>query len=178
MRARAIGAGVPPPSESSPSDQAPSKSARKRAAQDLQRLGVELADLKPAERAGLPLEDDLRAALSDYNSLTSHGARLRQRQYIGKLMRRADVDAIRAALAARLRAHDDDTRRFHRIEAWRDRLLAEGAAAVQALLAAHPTFERAELELLIDGARREAEAGQPPRAARALFALLRERLAP
>jgi ribosome-associated protein len=179
MRARAIGAGVPRPSESSSAaDEAPSKSARKRAAQDLQRLGVELADLKEAELAGLPLEDDLRAALGAYRALTSHGARLRQRQYIGKLMRRADASAIRAALEARARTHDEQARRFHRIEAWRDRLLSEGAPAIQALLATQPTFDRAELERLIDAARREADSRDPPRAARALFALLRGRLAP
>jgi ribosome-associated protein len=179
MRARAIGAGVPRPSESSNApEEAPSKSARKRSAQDLQRLGVELADLKDAELAGLPLAEDLRAALGEYRALTSHGARLRQRQYIGKLMRRADVAAIRAALEARAREHDEQTRSFHRIEAWRERLLAEGEAAIRALLATQPTFDRAELERLIHAARREADSGAPPRAARALFALLRERLAP
>jgi len=183
MRTRANGAGVPPRhsdhSESSHApDEAPSKSARKRAAHDLQRLGVELAELKEAELAGLPLADDLKTALSDYRALSSHGARLRQRQYIGKLMRRADAPAIRAALDARTQEHDADTRRFHRIEAWRDRLLREGAPALSALLASHPSLDRAELEPLIDSARREAQLREPPRAARALFALLRERLAP
>ena len=67
----------------------------------LQKLGERLVDAKPALVDGLPLPQGLRDAIVDARSLTSRGAKRRQRQYIGKLMRAlddADVIAIRTAL--------------------------------------------------------------------------------
>ena len=52
-----------------------------------------------ARRARLP--DDVRDAVIDGRRITAHGARVRQRLYIGKLLRRIDVEPVRAALARR-----------------------------------------------------------------------------
>jgi ribosome-associated protein len=79
---------------------APSKSQRKRAAHAAQKLGEQLTQLREQELAALPLSDELRAALAEARRLTSRGALARQHQYIGKLMRGADVAAIEGALAA------------------------------------------------------------------------------
>jgi ribosome-associated protein len=151
----------------------PSKSERKRRASRLQALGVELAALPEAELEGLDLPDTLRIALRELRRLTSHGAQLRQRQYIGKLMRRVDPEPIIERLAARKRAHDAKLRPLRDAERWRDRLLREPAAAA-ALLASHPSADRATLEGLLARAAREREAGRPPAAARELFAWLRQ----
>jgi ribosome-associated protein len=78
----------------------PSKSAKKREAHALQKLGERLAAMRDDERAQLPLGETLVDAIAEARRLTSHGARSRQFQYIGKLMREADVPAIEAALAA------------------------------------------------------------------------------
>jgi ribosome-associated protein len=54
----------------------------------------------------------------------------RQRQLIGKLMRKADADAIQASLD-KLRMQDGRAREtFREAERWRDRITAEGAAAL------------------------------------------------
>jgi ribosome-associated protein len=54
----------------------------------------------------------------------------RQRQLIGKLMREADADAIQASLD-KLRMQDGRAREtFREAERWRDRITAEGAAAL------------------------------------------------
>jgi ribosome-associated protein len=79
----------------------PSKSQRKRSAHAAQKLGERLAAMREAELVGLPLDETLREALAQARRLTSHGARARQHQYIGKLMRDADVTAIETALALR-----------------------------------------------------------------------------
>jgi ribosome-associated protein len=84
----------------------PSKSQRKRDAHAAQRLGQRLVAMRERELDGLPLDESLRDALDEARRLTSHGARARQLQYIGKLMRGADVDAIEATLAAREEAHN------------------------------------------------------------------------
>ncbi len=88
----------------------PSKSSRKRAAHAAQKLGERLAAMREPELADLPLSDALREALAEARRLGSRGARSRQHQYIGKLMRGEDVAAIEAALAARAEAHNTRAR--------------------------------------------------------------------
>jgi ribosome-associated protein len=78
----------------------PSKSSRKRAAIALQKMGEQLVNLREADLATIPLEESLRDAIEEARRLTSHGGRSRQHQYIGKLMRDADIEAIDRALAA------------------------------------------------------------------------------
>lgn len=78
----------------------PSKSARKRQAHALQKLGEQLVRMRPGDAAGLPLSEPLREAVDEARRLTSRGALARQFQYIGKLMREEDVPAIEAALVA------------------------------------------------------------------------------
>ena len=83
-----------------PADWPPSKSMRKRAAHRAQKLGEELVRMRDQDLAGLPLPEELRDALMEARRLTSRPALARQHQYIGKLMRDIDVDAVEAALAA------------------------------------------------------------------------------
>ncbi|MGH8229932.1 MAG: ribosome biogenesis factor YjgA [Steroidobacteraceae bacterium] len=83
----------------------PSKSARKRAAEAAQRLGETLITLKDADLVALDLPERLSDAIRAARGIKSRGAGARQRQYIGRLMREVDADAIRTALA-RVRARD------------------------------------------------------------------------
>lgn len=156
----------------------PSKSARKREAALLQELGVKLATLADQEIKSLDLPETLVIALRDLKRLPSHGAQLRQRQYIGKLMRGIDPEPVLAKLAERKQRHDLEIRYFQQIERWRDRLLSEPAAAVEALLEEHPQADRAALQKLIDKAERERREQRSPAAARELFAFLRQLLGP
>lgn len=77
-----------------------SKSARKREAEALQALGVQLVRLREEQLRQLPLTDALSTALREAKKLKSHGAIRRQAQLIGKLMRAADHEAIRSAYHA------------------------------------------------------------------------------
>ena len=154
-------------------DGRPSKSARKREAASLQELGVELAELPQPEIADLGLPDTLVAALQDLKRVPSNGAQLRQRQYIGKLMRKIDPEPLKRKLAERKLRHDSEVRRLQQVEKWRDRLLAEPAAALAELLESHPQADRTELSRLLQQAARERRDRRAPAAARQLFAFLR-----
>ncbi len=77
----------------------PSKSARKREHLALQKLGEELITLKPLELDKLTLDDDLHAAVIEARQIKAHGALRRQKQYIGKLMRRVDPELLRNQIA-------------------------------------------------------------------------------
>lgn len=108
----------------------PSKSALKRQDQALKALGEELVGLNPGQLDQLPLDERLRDAIDAARQMRAHGALRRQRQLIGKLLRSADADAIRAGMTALNRESVVEKRRFRRAEEWRDRLLAEGHAAI------------------------------------------------
>lgn len=153
-----------------------SKSARKREAASLQELGVQLSALPDQEIKALGLPDSLFVALRDLRRLPSHGAQVRQRQYIGKLMRGIDPQPVLAKLAERKQRHDMEIRHFQQIERWRDRLLSEPAAAVPELLQEYPQIDRAALLKLLDKAQRERVEQRSPVGARELFAFLRELL--
>ena len=86
------------------SDDTPSKSARKRTALAAQDLGARLIGLRDAELLALDLPEALLEAILEARRLTSRAALARQRQFIGKLMRRIDTAGIEAALARQARA--------------------------------------------------------------------------
>jgi ribosome-associated protein len=153
-----------------------SKSARKREAASLQELGVQLSALPDQEIKALGLPDSLFTALRDLRRLPSHGAQVRQRQYIGKLMRTIDPEPVLAKLAERKQRHDSEIRHFQQIERWRDRLLSEPAAGALELQQAYPQIDRDALLKLLDKAERERLEQRSPVGARELFAFLRQLL--
>jgi len=157
-------------------EQRRSKSARKREAATLQELGVKLSALPDQEIKALDLPDNLFIALRDLRRLPSHGAQVRQRQYIGKLMRTIDPEPVLAKLAERKKRHDLEIRHFQQIERWRDRLLSEPVAGLDELLAEYPRVDRAELAKLLEKAEKERLEQRSPVGARELFAFLRRLL--
>jgi ribosome-associated protein len=77
----------------------PSKTQLKRQMHELQRLGEQLASLAPAQLARIDLPEALREQIELARRITAREALRRQLQYVGRLMRQADADAIRTALA-------------------------------------------------------------------------------
>ncbi|HEY1491964.1 MAG TPA: ribosome biogenesis factor YjgA [Steroidobacteraceae bacterium] len=152
----------------------PSKSARKRAAQAVQDLGVALVQLREAQLADLDLPEKLKEAIRAARTIKSRVAGARQRQYIGKLMRDVDPEPIRAALSARSRVDAQETERFKRVESWRDRLLSEGAPALEELRRWRPQIDAQEWARRVSSAQAErARMGVSGPASRELFRALR-----
>jgi ribosome-associated protein len=155
-------------------DERPSRSARKRAAQSVQELGERLIELPDADLVALDLPEDLVAAVRDARRITSHAAGARQRKYIGKLMRDLDCTPIAAALDARRVGAALETQRFARAESWRERLLAEGDAALAELARRFPQIDLDEWRARIAAASPAGENAARARGAqRELFRALR-----
>ncbi|MFZ9709486.1 MAG: ribosome biogenesis factor YjgA [Steroidobacteraceae bacterium] len=76
----------------------PSKSARKRAAHAAQALGEQLIGLKESDLLALSLPETLLEAVREARRIRARGGLARQRQYIGKLMRELDTEALALAL--------------------------------------------------------------------------------
>lgn len=152
----------------------PSKSARKRSALAAQDLGARLVGLRDAELEALGLPERLLDAIHEAKRLTSRLALSRQHQYLGKLMRELDTDAIIAALESPTRAAGVEAELQRRIENWRSRLLREGEAGLDALLAEAPAANRAQLArfMAVATSDRQGEAARTT-ASRQLFRALR-----
>lgn len=161
-------------------DLRPSKSQVKREMHALGDLGEQLVELPASTLAKLPLDDALLRAIRECQAITKHGGRKRQLKYIGKLMRDVDADAIRNALEQLRAPHREEVAHFHRLEQWRDRLLAEGDPALAALLDEYPehALDRQLLRQTLRNARDQklSEAKQK-QASRELFRTLRELIA-
>ena len=157
-------------------DERPSKSARKRESTALQELGEDLIDLPDSIFNELELPETLRDAILAARRMTSNGALLRQRQYIGRLMRSIDAGPVRAVIDRHQLRQRSSGARFHRVEEWRDRLLTDGAAAIPALRALAPTADASEISRLLEAVQGAHNDQVRRAAARALFRYLDRRL--
>lgn len=152
----------------------PSKTKIKQQMHDLQALGEELAALGKDQLAQLDLPESLRDAIREMHRISKFGAQRRQLQYIGRLMRDIeDTAPIVAKLNAWKGVSQQHTAHLHRLERWRDRLL-ENDDALTELLAAHPHADAQHLRALIRNAKKEKEAGKPPKNYREIYQVLRE----
>jgi len=150
-----------------------SKTRRKREMQELQDLGEELVALTPDKLAGLDLPTRLLDAVLDARRISKFGALRRQMQYVGRLMRDADAEAIRAQLDVWKGTSIAETARLHAIERWRTRLIGDDLALGE-LLGQFPRADAQRLRALIRNVKREAAAQKPPKSFRELFQELRE----
>jgi ribosome-associated protein len=155
-------------------DEEKSKSQVKREMHALQALGEELVNLSADQFARFALPSDLVAAIAEARRIRSHGARKRQLQYIGKLMRRVDAESIQEKLEALRGQSRRANAELHRIEQWRDRLIEEGDQALEALVNEYPQLDRQSLRQLQRNANKEKTANKPPQAARQIFRYLRD----
>lgn len=171
---------IQPPADrpASPPDERPSRSARRREALDVLVFARQLAELPPARLDGLHLPEDVREELAELQRTPSHIAHKRQLAHLAKSMRAHAGDefaAARALLANDRGAHAREAAALHRVEVLREELLGDhGDVALTGFIATHPQTDRQHLRTLIRQARRERETGQPPRAQRELFRLLRD----
>jgi ribosome-associated protein len=155
-------------------DERVSKSQLKRESAALQDLAAELAELPKAQLAALSLPDDIFAALSQAAAMPPRGARKRQLKYVGGLFRAIDVQPILEKLAGIKNQSADAARGLHKVERWRERLIAGDDAALTELLSAYPAADRQHLRQLVRGAKKESGQSAPPKSARLLFRYLRE----
>ena len=92
----------------------------------------------------------------------------RQLQYVGKLMRGADADAIQSVYDELLGATRESVALMHRCEVLRDRLLDDDAALGE-FVAGHPGVDIQWLRTKVRAARQDRAGARAPRNARELY---------
>jgi ribosome-associated protein len=151
-----------------------SKSQLKRDSQALQDMGSQLVEMPEGQLKKFELPENLKDAIYEARRLKNREGKRRQLQYIGKLMRTADISFIQTTLD--MMDHQSQTYRqhFQQLENWRDRIINEGATAIEALIEKYPQADRQQLRNLQRQASRELAEKKAPTAARKIFAYLRE----
>ena len=154
-----------------------SRSQQRREALEVLSLGQQLVALTETQLAKLPVPEALLPHIRDARRITSHIAHKRQMAFLATQMRREDdevLDAIRDALDEKGDAARREVAAMHRVEAWRDRLLAEGDVALAELIEQYPDADRQGLRQLVRNTLEERKRNKPPRAFRELFRQLRD----
>ena len=139
----------------------------------LQKLGEELVGLKPSVLDKFPLSEDLAQAIKDAQRFKNEAKR-RQLQYIGKVMRNVDPEPIQAALDKIRNKHSQATVELHKLEQLRDRVVAEGDAAISDVMDMYPEADRQRLRQLARQANKEKAANKPAKSSREIFQILKE----
>ena len=150
-----------------------SRTKKKQHVEELQKLGAALVALAPAQLAALAIPPELLDAVREAQRITSHEAKRRQVQFIGKVMRKLDPEPVRAPLATVAGQSAAARAQQRRLESWRERLIG-GDGALTEYASAHPGTDLQALRTLVRNARKEIAEAKPPRAQRELFRLLRE----
>ena len=168
---------------------AASRTDLKRESTELQKLGEELLTLRADLMARLDLSEKLRDALVEAKRITNFEGKRRQMQFVGKLMRLLQPEAlaaVRAALQEQQKGSAHATLALHKSEQWRDRLIAQDDAFGE-WVNQFPGTDTQQLRALVRQARKDAipvdnaavSQGLAPRQGRAyreLFQFVREQL--
>ncbi|MGD8484965.1 MAG: ribosome biogenesis factor YjgA [Thioalkalispiraceae bacterium] len=85
-----------------------------------------------------------------------------------------DDEPIRAAYEKATNPYREDIKLLHKLENWRDRLLAEGDEALGDLVNELPQVDRQHLRQLIRQAKKERLNNKPPKSSREIFQYLKQ----
>jgi ribosome-associated protein len=152
-----------------------SRTRLKRKMHDLQELGERLVSLSPGQIRAMEMPEDLTEAVLLARTLKSRGARRRQIQYIGVLMRETDPEPIRRALEALSLGLKTQIRTFRMVERWRDDLVSGDDAPLAEILHRFPDADQSLLLRMVRDVREEqAPKGVSRSSRRALFRYLRD----
>ncbi len=154
----------------------PSKSQRKREMTALQKTGEQLVNESADRIKRTPMPENLREAILECQRIRNHEGRRRQLQYIGKIMRSLDEEAI-ATINRTIESwrglSKADTLLMHALENQREKLLADERALTE-FLHKYPQADIQQLRTLIRNAKKETAANKPPKAYREIYRLLKQ----
>lgn len=131
-------------------DYGPSKTEQKKAMERLQTLGERLAELSSNRLKKMPISETLYEALEELKRLKAHEAVRRHKQYIGKLMRDENEEAILNALNPL--ANPTVNRQMELLV---ERLITQGDPAINDTVRQYPAAERHTLRQHVRAALKE-----------------------
>lgn len=149
-------------------DSANSKTRVKQEMHALQKIGERLIGLNLQQLEEFFLPDTLFEAIIKAKQIRKYGARRRQIQFIGRLMREVDVNPIKKKLSAWDGTSKQHTAWIHQIERWRDSLLKDKNAIAEFALQ-YPAADLQRIRTLTRNVHKEILSNKPLKSFRALF---------
>lgn len=152
-----------------------SKTEMKKEMHRVQALGERLLKLRKDQLATIPMTERLVNAVEESRRIKQNEARRRHMQFIGKLMRDNDVEAIQLALDRLDPSSETYIREQQQAEAWRERLIRSEEAESE-WFEAYPQTDRQPFRSLIRAARKEQpeDSAEPIRSGKNTTRLLKQ----
>lgn len=151
-----------------------SKTQVKKEMLSLQELGASISRLTREQQAKIPLAEKLRDLIEQAPTIKGNSAKKRHMQYIGKLIRGEDFEAISQAYDAVVQQSHQAVQQHHTIEKWRDELIKGDNNSLERYIDSFPHTDRQQLRQLIRAAQKELQQAKPPAHARKLFRFIRD----
>ncbi|WP_168384690.1 ribosome biogenesis factor YjgA [Acinetobacter indicus] len=114
-----------------------SKTEQKKAVQRMAALGEQLSQLNPKQIQKLPVDERLIDALIEVQNISSHEARRRQFQRIGKLLRNEDESVILSYLTPQQGA-----KKTAQLQRWVERIIKDGDPVINDFCKTYNAAER------------------------------------
>ena len=149
-----------------------SKTQLKKEADDVQTLGVEIAQLPKQKITSLSLPDDAKEAIIFYQHIKKNSAKRRQAQYIGKILRGLDLSQVNEELNVIKNISKLRIKLEHEAERWREKLITSPAALDEFINQYQPDVSN--LNQTISNARKESLADKKSKNYRNLYRLILE----
>lgn len=130
----------------------PSKTKQKKQMEELQNIGKALVDLPKDVLKKLDLPESLRNEVLDAKNIAQNGAKRRQLQFIGKIMRKIEVEPIRAQLEQLKQPSAREVKFLHATESWREKII-NSDNGYKEFINIYPTADSSKLEELISSCR-------------------------
>jgi ribosome-associated protein len=149
-----------------------SKTQLKKEADDVQTLGVEIAQLPKQKITSLSLPDDAKEAIIFYQNIKKNSAKRRQAQYIGKILRGLDLSQVNEELNVIKNISKLRIKLEHEAERWREKLITSPAALDEFINQYQPDISN--LNQTISNARKESLTDKKSKNYRNLYRLILE----
>ena len=149
-----------------------SKTQLKKEADDVQTLGVEIAQLPKQKITSLSLPEDAKEAIIFYQNIKKNSAKRRQAQYIGKILRGLDLSQVNEELNVIKNISKLRIKLEQEAERWREKLITSPAALDEFINQYQPDISN--LNQTISNARKESLTDKKSKNYRNLYRLILE----
>lgn len=154
-------------------DDLKSKTALKNEAKDVHAFGKVLVGLSDKQISQIKLPESVHEAIREFKKLKKNSAKNRQSLYLAKLLRATDISEARQFVAHLKFESQTEIRKFHKIEDWRNKLIAD-ISNLTDFVNLSPAIDIQKLRKLILNSQKEIKKGSSNKFQKELFQLIKD----
>ena len=154
-------------------DDLKSKTALKNEAKDVHAFGKTLVGLSDKQISQIKLPESVHEAIREFKKLKKNSAKNRQSLYLAKLLRATDISEAQQFVAHLKFESQNEIRKFHKIEDWRNKLIAD-ISNLTDFVNLSPAIDIQKLRKLILNSQKEIKKGSSNKFQKELFQLIKD----